>query len=468
MPKLTEKQLEEVRYVSLSDFSNQVERFENPIDKRKFAVRYLLTYGLSGDPDFPLHEAIHFVRVKLAESIDENTADLNTKVFLANPVKYLNVCANNEYSKFDANPKLIADAIVSEHYYNLREALNSNLGNQVASLDRDKNTFDVKARMAISMGGQAQLANCVKNTKSGFFSRLFNTSSDEAKNLDRVYKGFNDPTSEDYGDLTSLEQAGLAYLRYKFPGVNLNKSLPTVDAISRLDKTAKARALLSLRAIEAAREQRRVTAFEGMGKLNTVNDVDVKELLSEDSIIDKEKFMENLAQEDKANKLEELKDGEEMNLDDEQLVEPISDDSEQYALDESEHPSIIDTFNNSFEREIVNNIDEIGESFYEKENIEKRQKEDEELRKHFADGKFRNELTDEDFQKEVKEDSEIFINTQDIEEQMKRHEYHPRREDRYEPRYEPSILKQIKKENNLDDVDNANENDESDVIYEGL
>ena len=447
MPVLKKEELEKVRYKSMNDFYYIIDRYDSVADKRKFAVQYLLTYGLAGDPDFPLDEAIHFVRVKLSESVNENTADLNTKVFLANPVKYLNACAKNEYSKFDKNPNLIDDAIISEHYHNLNEQLNHILADQVAALDRNKNAVDVKLRMAISMGGQANLASCVKNTKPGFFSRLFNTSSDEAKNLDRVYKEFNNPDSRGYGNLDNLERVGLAYLRHKFPNLNLQKALPTIDAISRLDKTAKARALLSLQAIEAARAQRKVEAFVGMGNLSTVNDVNVEKLINDDSLFDKEKFMEDLAKQDKATKLEELKEGEEMNLDDEQLVKPANEDSEIYAYDEELHPSKIDIFNNTFEKEVVEANEELGESKYETENIKKAKEEEAELRKHFKDGKFRDELDEYDeFQSMIKEDSEIFINTKDIEEQMERHEYHPRRADVHEERYESPILKQVYKE----------------------
>jgi hypothetical protein len=188
MPVLKKEELEKVRYKSMNDFYYSIDRYDSVADKRKFAVQYLLTYGLAGDPDFPLDEAIHFVRVKLSESVNENTADLNTKVFLANPVKYLNVCAKNEYSKFDENPNLIDDAIISEHYHNLNEQLNHILADQVAALDRNKNAVDVKLRMAISMGGQANLASCVKNTKPGFFSRLFNTSSDTAYGTPKSFR----------------------------------------------------------------------------------------------------------------------------------------------------------------------------------------------------------------------------------------------------------------------------------------
>ena len=447
MPRLTKEQLENVRYISLSDFSNQIERIDNAIDKRKFAVQYLVTYGLSGDPDFELQEAIHFVRVKLSESIDFNNADLNTKVFLANPVKYLNVYAHNAYNKFDLNPNSIDDALISEHYHNLQEELNPTMGEEVASLDRNKNAIDVRIRMAINMGGQRQLDNCVKNAKPGFFSRLFNTSSEEAKNLERVYKEFNTQGSRGFGNLNNLEQAGLAYLHHKFPNINLEKSLPTVDDILKLDKTGSARALLSLKAIEAARAQKAVESFTGMGNLNTVNDVKVEELLSEDTLIDEVKVMENLANADKANKLDELKDGEEMNLDDEKLVEPQNDDSEEYALDEEEHPSIIDVFNNTFEKEIVEANEELGESKIETENIKKAQEEEAELRKHFKDGKFRDELNENDeFQEYIKEDSEIFIDLHDIEEKLAKHEYQPKRDNFQDVRYESPMVKKLYEE----------------------
>ena len=457
MPRLTKEQLQDVKYLSLIDFTNQIGRYNDVEDKRNFAIQYLLTYGMKENPDYSLAEAIHFVRIKLSETIDEEKADFNTQIFLANPVKYLKVCSLKELAKIDPNSNLISDDKLASDYLKMSNALNNDTANEVERLDQTRNSFDVKTRMSIRMGGQRALDKLIKNTKPGFFSKLFNTSSEQAKNLDRVYKEFNNPDSNSYGNLDRLEEAGLNYLAYKFPKLNVRDKLPSLDAISGLDKTSKARALFSIRAIEAARSQREVE-YSLIG-LNDLKDINVEELLSQENnvlndelekaktkvvekkimpkepdINNKDEMMKKMAEADKAKALKDLKEGEEMDLSGDEFPKPKEDDSEVYAYDEEIHPSKIELFNNTFEKEVVKANDEIGESFLEPENI-KKEKELELLQQQMLEKQLKDDL---------KEDSEIVIHTEEIEKLMKEHKYYPQKEDLNEEKYEPSILKKYK------------------------
>ena len=280
MPKMSKDELKNVRYVSMIDFSNKINQFEDVIDKRRFAVQYLLTFGLAGNTDYSLPEAIHFVRAKLSESVKDNNTDDLTKAFLANPVGYLKTCAVKEANRYNSN-QIVDDNMIGEHYYNLAEDLNNQVANQVSTLDRYKNAFDVKTRMEIKLGGKNELDKLVKDTKPGFFSKLFNTSSAQAKALDNAYKEFVKPSSRNYGNLNTLEEAAVAYLTYKIPNWNNEKPLPKIEDLEGLDKTSKARALMSIKAIEASKEQRKIeNSFVGMGNARNVNNIKIDELLA--------------------------------------------------------------------------------------------------------------------------------------------------------------------------------------------
>ncbi len=278
MPKLDQEQLKNIRYLSLVDFNNKIDQYENPSDKVKFATQYLLTYGLATDPDYKLAESIHFVRVKLSESVNDKNMDLSTKVFMADPVKYLKSHAIAEAAKYENNNNINDDQMISEHYHQLEEELNGVLAHQIRDLDNNKTAFDIKTRMANKLGSKNAVDKLYKDTKPRLFSRIFNTSSLQAKNLDKAFKEFNDPTVNAYGNMNMLDEAARAYLTYKL-GWKDGDPLPYLNRLDSLDKTSKARCLLSIKAIEAAREQRKIEdKFAGMDQ-ESVKDVKPEEIL---------------------------------------------------------------------------------------------------------------------------------------------------------------------------------------------
>ena len=67
MPRLTKKQLAEVKYVSMADYYNQVGQYEDFNDKLKFTTKYLLTHSAAQNPDYPIEQAIHLAKVRLID-----------------------------------------------------------------------------------------------------------------------------------------------------------------------------------------------------------------------------------------------------------------------------------------------------------------------------------------------------------------------------------------------------------------
>ena len=268
MPKLTREQLENIRYVSMSDFCHKIDDIEDINDKRKFATQYLLSYGLSDhNMDYSLSEAIHIAKNKIKESyLNSNNTnndyieESENEFFISDPVRYLNGKANaicNEMHNKDTN--LIENAVLQAHYIHLAGELNENKAREVEEIDQRANVFDVKFRMEMKYGSKAVFSNIVNDTKIGFFSRLFNTSSQATKNLEKTYKAFNNP--EDplrYGNLNAVKQAGISYIKYKFPNWKEGKPFPTNKEIERLDSATQARMKLSIGLIEASNAQKQL------------------------------------------------------------------------------------------------------------------------------------------------------------------------------------------------------------------
>ena len=397
MANYDRKQISKEKYISLVDFSNKIDQLVNVKDKLKLATNYLITYGILGETDYSLPQAIHFVRAKLSESLGEYL-DKPTQFFLADPVRYLKGYALVEASKARENTSAYEDPLMEEHFLNIAEELNNDVSNQVATLDRNKNSIDLSVRMAVRLGSKKEYEKVLKNTKPGFFSRLFNTSSIYAKHLDKTFNDFNKPSSNIYGNLNAIEDAASQYLHYKFPNWNLGDELPnlTPEQLNLFDKTSKARILFSISAIDAARSQRKIeNSFVGMANINSVRDISFEKMYNEEQInrakfeYEKNKFVAEAKQQDEVNS---LKENEEMNLEDESFIIPPKE--EKQILDDL-NPINIDTYDSPAEKEIIENADKLGESQLDHDNIVKAKAEEERIKNYKYNISFASELQED-------------------------------------------------------------------------
>ena len=128
MPRLTKKQLAEVKYVSMADFYNQLDKYENFSDKLKFTSRYLLTHSSKQNPDYSIEEAIHLAKVKLVDEAEKQ----HTKYLKENKQKDTAPHIVNPYSRDDkaaemfmANP---VDYLVGEANKTIKELNSENVG----------------------------------------------------------------------------------------------------------------------------------------------------------------------------------------------------------------------------------------------------------------------------------------------------------------------------------------------------
>ena len=84
MPKLTEQELNNLKYISMADYFQRVQNYENMNDKLLFTTRYLLLHGTgSGEPDYSLEEATYIAQLALSDaSVQAKKRSTGNKEFL--------------------------------------------------------------------------------------------------------------------------------------------------------------------------------------------------------------------------------------------------------------------------------------------------------------------------------------------------------------------------------------------------
>ena len=255
MAKLTQGAIDKIKYVSLNDYYKNVDKYESLDDKMKYTTRYILSH--KGREDYNLQEVVQFARQVIAKELvkDENANNLRANMFVAKPIEYIQAEASKFLSEYENNDIVIQNKELKYSATNIAHYLNTNLTQvQVDNLNND-GAFNLRTRCSVRMGGRRAFVNNYNETKPGFFSRMFNTTSREWKNLDNTYKQFNTPGSPIYGDKDALKEAAIAYMVHKFPAYEDNQLL-TNDHINALGKTGSARALLALNIIASVNEQK--------------------------------------------------------------------------------------------------------------------------------------------------------------------------------------------------------------------
>lgn len=293
MPKkLTRTDLEKVRYVSMVDFMKRIDEIESIDDKRRFAAQYLVRHGIdTNNPDYSLAEATHIAKMKIAEAsvkakekfYDEEDAadyyigdvdgddrkevvnpyaedyenDVANEYFMGHASDYLNHLANDlADAEAPTNENDIEERRPMDEYLSSAARFTPELDKDIIKLDAKPNALDVKIRIETKMGKSGALAELYSKTKPSLGASFFRTTSLASKNLDAAYKAFNNPNHAMYGDLATIEKAGIEYLEHKFPNWKRGMPLPSEEQINRLSGTSKARALLSVNLINAAKEQK--------------------------------------------------------------------------------------------------------------------------------------------------------------------------------------------------------------------
>lgn len=279
MPKkLTNKELKELKYVSMADFCTRVKQYNDMNDKLRFATQYLLLHGTQeGEPDYNLTEATYIAQLaivaaskiekekmgKINEKFLKNNPqiinphvknakdDIAFEFFLKDPYEYLKGYAQKNIAALDeiditSNKERLAKAHFEDYIKNKLEP--SDFSSDVYDLMSDKNPVAIRLRSQMMLGGKDRLDEVVKAAQPGFWSRFFDTASLASKNLLNVYDAYNNPKHALYGDNAALKKASIEYLQYKFPNWKPGDAeYPNLDG---LDDTEKARAQLSITSLQ--------------------------------------------------------------------------------------------------------------------------------------------------------------------------------------------------------------------------
>ena len=280
---LTEKQINDIKYVSMKDFCARIDLIEDINDKLTFASNYLLMHGMVEEPDVSIQEAINIARMKIVhasinlqnkmfdEDLDleefvedavnpyavEYEDDAELELFVGKPAVYLKGLAQKKINEIDGKDLVVGDATkLKDNYQRQFEMYSQNpkLGNDL----NDKKMYYRIFRQTDSVddltrfyGGKNELDQAFDKTKPGFFSRMFGTSSKAYSNLDACYKAYFNPNHVDYRNSETLEKAAGQYIQHKFPNWEPGDPFPSNSDIDKLDATSKERILFSISVFKA-------------------------------------------------------------------------------------------------------------------------------------------------------------------------------------------------------------------------
>ena len=278
MPRLTKAQLADIKYVSMADYYNKVDKIDDFADKIKFTSRYLMSHNGENNRDYTLEEAIHLAKMKILEtSINKryeyskqnkneklkanvvdpySNDDRAAEMFLGNTVDFLKGEAQKNINDVDSLKIAIPEENrLRENSHKMINSLNAEATNKVKTLDQGNRVLETKVRMEAIYGGRAQLEKAYNATKGSFMSRLFGTSSAAAKNLDAAYKAFNNPNHVYYGNTDTLDKAAVQYIQHHLPDWQLFMELPKEEDFADLKETEKARMRFSINTLKCLKDQ---------------------------------------------------------------------------------------------------------------------------------------------------------------------------------------------------------------------
>ena len=335
--RISKKELDELTYVSMADFSKRIDEIKHIDDKLKFARQYLIMHGTSGEPDCSLDDAINIARMKIADAaydlrqlkslpvgyydkIDFNpelddeepelsyselqktyainphsnpSKDLELELFMGFPGKYLKNFASEEFQRI--NSQEAEDQKETKFKETCMKFCNKEINVEKNELNiKQRRRLHINNRLEARFGGKDALEKARNDIRPGFFSKLFATTSPAGSNLEAAYKGFNDPKHVLYGDVKAIEKAANEYLIHKIPNWSKGKAFPTDEVINKLDSTEKARTILSIAILQAVdKEYKNEEVYDKIVK-GCASDIDLQDTIDTLGIRNQESFHNKL------------------------------------------------------------------------------------------------------------------------------------------------------------------------------
>ena len=332
MTKEFKNKLDNLEYISMADFCIKIDGIKNIDDKLDFATQYLLLH--KNNIDYSFAEAINIARMKIADALreyrllkekqeridmakdafsDEEEEDIdfsqygnfnnNIKLeyFMGHPKSYLRDVA--ALKNDDLNKKMLVFKKQSENKENYQRLIKTldNINDDELDFDERKlNNLHIKNRLETKFASKKGLSEAYNKTKPGFFARLFRTTSQAGKNLDIIYKAFNNPNHRLYGNKEALENAANEYIMHKFPKWKPNFPLVDIHRINSLNGTSKARMILSTSILEALRNEKK-----SENDYNEIINFGKQKEYNFENIINEENINQNLFHHDLRNNIDD-------------------------------------------------------------------------------------------------------------------------------------------------------------------
>ena len=314
MPKIRYQDIENVEYVSMTDFSDKFDQFETFQEKLTFATKYLLaSRNYQGQKDYTFEEALHIARLKLAgeskrlkdglrpetredlrrnapQTVNPNEQSIkqeNTnQYFFGKPKSYM------LSHTFPLDDQRVLDKVYTADAY--VDLVDNDLDDKIKNIERNSNALDVRFRMEERIGSRKDVEQAYNATKRGFFSRMFSGDSRAHKNFETAYKAFNNPKHALFGNLNSLETASNQYLEHKIPGWKPGDPIPE-DIYTRFNGTEVARIRFCANINATIKEQRESSAdFKEMVEACEAQNYKGKDLDVPDEPLPQEEFQNQL------------------------------------------------------------------------------------------------------------------------------------------------------------------------------
>ena len=292
MDEKLKQEIDNLVYISMSDFSRRIDEIKDMDDKITFAAEYLLSH--KDNVDWPIAEAINIARMKLADGIAEyklveekaERVKQSKEAFPEDEIEdvdlkpYGNVRDNKRLDQFMTYPALF---LLKYGTSKMEELEKKNLGGTYTKYEmnkhnsferninflngnnlyldlktRDKNFLHINSRLETMYGSANALDNVPKKIRPGVFSSLLNTTSMEGRNLITAYNGFMDSKNPLYGNIETLERSANAYLKHIFPNWDDGYPLPDYHHINQLSGTQKSRTILCCNILNAVRKENKI------------------------------------------------------------------------------------------------------------------------------------------------------------------------------------------------------------------
>ena len=171
MPKQAKKKnLNQVKYVSMADFYQNIDDYKTLDGKLDYATRYILTHDMSTTKDYAFEGVINLARQKIAEIMNHSPAEranIRARMFLGNPAGYIKGEADKLAKNIDeAEINFEGDEQLKENCKNISKAMNEDFNAIVFEVDKVSKSIALRSKVEANFGGKKGLEDNLATARS--------------------------------------------------------------------------------------------------------------------------------------------------------------------------------------------------------------------------------------------------------------------------------------------------------------